>query len=103
MVERHWKGIAFREKADQYIYHLKNETLPELKAIPGFNGLSILRKETEKGVAFLIITRWETLEAIRHFSGTDLELAVVPNVVKSIMVQYDLRAEHYSVEFQSGS
>lgn len=97
MIERHWKGIAYREKANQYIDHLWNETFPELKAIPGFKGVSILRRETQEGTAFLIITRWETLSAIKNFAGTDLELAVVPAVVQSLMVKYDLHAEHYTV------
>ena len=103
MVERHWRGIAFPDKADQYIYHLTHETLPELEAMPGFKGLSILRRDTEKSTAFLIITRWETPDAIRQFSGNDLEVAVVPDVVKSMMLQYELRAEHYTVVSQSDS
>ena len=103
MVERHWRGISIREKAEQYIHHLTNETLPELKALPGFKSLSILRREAEEGTAFLIITRWETLEAIRLFAGIDLESAVVPNIVKSIMIKFDSRVEHYDVVHQSGS
>ncbi len=100
MVERHWKGIAIRERAGDYIQHLKEETLPGLKAIPGFKGLSILSQETKEGTAFLIITRWEKLESIRQFAGMNYEEAVVPDVVKAMMIRYDLRAEHYVVQWE---
>ncbi|HEX6224834.1 MAG TPA: hypothetical protein VFZ52_10515 [Chryseolinea sp.] len=103
MVERHWRGISIREKAEQYIHHLTNETLPDLKALPGFKSLSILRREVREGTAFLIITRWETLEDMRSFAGIDLESAVVPDLVKSIMIKFDSRVEHFNVVHQSES
>lgn len=99
MVERHWKGIAIREKADFYIHHLKEETLPALKAISGFKGLSILSQETKEGTAFLIITRWKELESIRQFAGMNYEEAVVPDAVKAMMIRYDHRADHYIVQY----
>jgi heme-degrading monooxygenase HmoA len=100
MVERHWKGVAIRERTGDYIKHLKEETLPGLKAIPGFKGLSILSQETKEGTAFLIITRWEKLESIRQFAGMNYEEAVAPDVVKAMMIRYDLRAEHYVVQWE---
>lgn len=99
MVERHWKGVSIREEADRYVHHLREETLPGLKAIAGFKGLSILRKEVTEGMAFLIVTRWENLETIRQFAGEDYEEAVVPDVVKMMMIRYERRAEHYAVEW----
>jgi heme-degrading monooxygenase HmoA len=99
MVERHWKGLAIREKAGHYVQHLKEETLPALKKIPGFKGFTILSQETKEGTAFLIITRWEKLESIRLFAGANYEEAVVPDVVKAMMIRYDLRAEHYVVQW----
>jgi len=99
MVERHWKGIANREKAGRYIQHLKEETLPGLKTISGFKGLSILSRETKEGTAFLIITRWEKLASIRQFAGENYEEAVVPDAVKAMMIRYDRQAEHYIVQW----
>jgi heme-degrading monooxygenase HmoA len=101
MVERHWKGTALPEKAEEYVHHLLNDTFPALKALPGFISHSILRRETELGMEFLIITRWETMEALRPFAGVDIERAVIPSAVKSMMVRYDLHAEHYAVVLES--
>jgi len=97
MIERHWKGIAIRERAGDYINHLRTETFPKLKTIPGHKGASILSRETTEGTAFLIVTRWENLDAIRKFAGVDEDEAVVPDTVKAMMIRYDDRVEHYNV------
>jgi heme-degrading monooxygenase HmoA len=46
---------------------------------------------------FLIVTRWESLEAIRAFAGPDAEAAVVPEKVQTMMLVYDRRVRHYQV------
>lgn len=69
MISRHWKGIAKHEKADSYMDHLKNDTFPKLSKIGGFIEASILSRPVEQGTEFLIITVWESMEAIRDFAG----------------------------------
>ena len=97
MLERHWKGVTFKDRADDYVHHLESETFQKLKDIPGFKSASILTRNMNDGIEFLIITRWENIQAIKKFSGEDYELAVVPDVVKEMMVRYDERAVHYTV------
>jgi heme-degrading monooxygenase HmoA len=97
MISRHWKGITRRDQADAYISHLKRETLPALRVIPGFVEASILRRDVAAGAEFQIITVWESLEAIRAFAGEDAEVAVVPHVARDMMVEFEERASHYEV------
>jgi heme-degrading monooxygenase HmoA len=97
MISRHWKGTARPGEADNYLRHLRRETFPALAGIPGFVRASVLRREVEGGTEFLVITEWESLEAIRAFSGPDPEEAVVPAVVHAMMRDYDRRAVHYEL------
>ena len=97
VISRHWKGISRRDQADAYIRHLKVETFPALRAIPGFVRASILKREVAKGMEFQIITVWDSLDAIRAFAGQDAELAVVPAVAREMMVEFEARASHYEV------
>ena len=97
MIERHWRGIARPEFADEYVAHLRRDTFPQLKRIDGFVDASILRREVERGVEFLIVTRWQSIDAIRSFAGADAEVAVVPANVQRMMIEYDPRARHYEV------
>ena len=97
VISRHWKGIARLEEADNYIDHLQNETFPSLSKLDGFIGASILRRTTEKGAEFLIVTKWRSMEAIRQFAGGTAHVAVVPAVVQEMMIEYDREVTHYEV------
>ncbi len=97
MISRHWKGIALPGQAESYASHLRHETFPGLAAIPGFVRATVLCREAEGGTEFLVVTLWESLEAIRAFAGADPEEAVVPAAVRAMMLDYDRRVVHYEV------
>ena len=99
MIERHWKGLARKERASEYIDHLRNDTFEEIKKIKGFISASILKRDASVGVEFLVITRWETLDVIKQFAGEKIETAVVPKLVQDIMIKYDKNVRHYEVNF----
>ena len=97
MISRQWRGLAKSSQADKYVEHLRQETFPKLKEIPGFVSASILRRSVPNGVEFLIVTTWESIDAIQGFAGTDVETAVVPPRVQKMMVEYDNRVRHYQI------
>ncbi|HKE41093.1 MAG TPA: antibiotic biosynthesis monooxygenase [Casimicrobiaceae bacterium] len=99
MISRHWRGIAKREDADSYVAHLKSDTFPKLASLAGFVRASILRREVANGTEFQVVTVWDSLQAIRAFSGADVESAVVAPVAQAMMVEFDRRAAHYEVAF----
>jgi heme-degrading monooxygenase HmoA len=71
--------------------------LPELEEIPGFIDVGLHRRRFEEGVEFLVVTRWESMDAISKFAGSDTEAAVVPSEVAAMMIEYDQRAKHFEV------
>jgi heme-degrading monooxygenase HmoA len=97
MISRHWRCLAKREQAADYVRHLQNETFPAIRTIPGFIDASIQRRELARGVEFVIVTRWESLDAIRKFAGVDPEVAVVPGKVQAMTLEFDSRVRHYEV------
>jgi heme-degrading monooxygenase HmoA len=98
MISRQWRGLAKSSHADKYVEHLRQETFPKLKEIPGFVSASILRRSVPNGVEFLIVTTWESIDAIQGFAGTDVGTAVVPPRVQEMMVEYDNRVRHYQID-----
>ena len=97
MVERHWTGIAKTNKAENYIEHLTEKTFPGLALLTGFIEARILRRPVEDGVEFLVITVWESVDAIRQFAGEKAEVANVPPEARTMMVRFDEFARHYEV------
>jgi heme-degrading monooxygenase HmoA len=97
VISRQWRGLARMDQAQNYIRHLRSETFPALQRIPGFVDASILSRQLAGGVEFLIVTRWQSLEAIARFAGPDSEVAVVPGSVAQMMIEFDERARHFEI------
>lgn len=97
MISRRWRALAKSEEADNYVRHLQNDTFPQLSQIPGFVSASILRRPIADGVEFLIVTKWQSMDAIRQFAGESERVAVVPPAVQTMMVEYDTVVEHYEI------
>jgi heme-degrading monooxygenase HmoA len=97
VISRQWRGLAKSKQAQNYVKHLRTETFPALRKIPGFVDASILSRPLGDGVEFLIVTRWESLDAIAKFAGADSEAAVVPAEVGAMMIDYDRRVRHFEV------
>jgi heme-degrading monooxygenase HmoA len=97
VISRQWRGLAHPNRAQDYIKHLRTDTFPALRKIPGFVDASILSRPFEAGVEFLIVTRWDSMDAIAKFSGADPEAAVVPAKVANMMIEHDRRVRHFEV------
>jgi len=97
MISRHWKGVVRKGSAAAYIAHLERETFPALQRLTGFVEASILKRETDEGTEFQIVTVWQSFDAIRAFAGPDLSVAVVPDAAGRLMVTYDRFVVHYEI------
>jgi heme-degrading monooxygenase HmoA len=97
VISRQWRGLAQPDQAQNYVKHLRTETFPALRKLPGFVSASILSRPLGNGIEFLIVTQWDSLDAIARFAGPDLEAAVVPAKPAAMMIEYDRRVRHFEV------
>jgi heme-degrading monooxygenase HmoA len=97
VISRQWRGIARSSDVQRYIEHLRGGTFPNLARIDGFVSASILQRSVPAGEEFLIVTVWESINAIKQFAGDDPGVAVVPPAVQAMMVEYDKAVRHYFV------
>jgi heme-degrading monooxygenase HmoA len=89
--------LAQATQAQNYLQHLRTETLPALRKLPGFVSATILSRHLGAGVEFLVVTQWDSLDAIAGFAGADPEAAVVPAQAAAMMIEYDRRVRHFEV------
>ena len=97
MISRQWRGLAYPNRAQDYVMHLRTVTFPALRKIPGFVDASILSRPFGAGVEFLIVTRWDSMDAIAKFAGTDSEAAVISDSAADMFIEYDRRVKHFEV------
>jgi heme-degrading monooxygenase HmoA len=89
--------LAHPNRAQDYVKHLRSETFPALQKIPGFVNASILSRPFGAGIEFVIVTSWDSMDAIAKFAGRDPEAAVVPAKAAAMMIEYDRRVRHFEV------
>jgi len=97
MIIREWRGMAARSNADAYPKHFRDYVVAELRSVPGFAGAQLSRREIDDKVEFLVLTRWQSLDAIRGFAGADMEKAVVASNAAAALVEFDTTVRHYQV------
>lgn len=64
MIARLWHGRVPTEKADAYLEYLNTSGLPDYRATPGNHGVTVLRRAEGEVTHFLLITHWESWDAI---------------------------------------
>jgi heme-degrading monooxygenase HmoA len=102
MIVRTWRGRALKDRPGAYQQHFDTAVLPALENLPGFLGAMLLRREQAGRLEFLVITRWESLDAIKGFTGEDFERAVVEPGAVAALESFDDRVSHYDVISRAG-
>jgi heme-degrading monooxygenase HmoA len=95
MITRMWRGWTAAENADQYERFLLTELFPSMRTIAGFRGAEVLRRPDGDEVAFVTLTRFESLDAIRVFAGEDYDVPVLEPQALALLSRYDERALHF--------
>src|SRR5262245_52016210 len=96
-IVRTWRGRASSSNPEGYPSRFRRNVLPELKDIEGFLGALLLKQESGEVIAFVVLTRWASMEAMRAFAGSDVARAVVEPEAVAALVNFDERVQHYEV------
>ena len=65
--------------------------------MPGFLGAYLSKRQIGDRIEFLVLTRWQGLDAVKAFAGTEPEKAVVEPGAIAALVDYDATVQHYEV------
>jgi antibiotic biosynthesis monooxygenase (ABM) superfamily enzyme len=95
MITRMWRGWTAAANADAYERFLLDELFPAMRDIAGFRGADVLRRPEGDEVAFVTLTRFDSLEAVRAFAGEDYDVPVLEPQALALLARYDQRAEHF--------
>jgi antibiotic biosynthesis monooxygenase (ABM) superfamily enzyme len=95
MITRLWRGWTEPEDADAYERFLLTELFPSMREIPGFQGAEVLRRPDGDEVAFVTLTRFDSLDSIRAFAGDDYEVPVLEPQALALLSHHEERALHF--------
>ena len=97
MIARLWRGWASRENAEAYERFLREQMFPSMQRVPGFRSVELLRRDAGGEIAFVTISRFDSLDAVRAFAGDDYERAVIEPEARALLSRADERSEHFEV------
>lgn len=101
MIARTWRGAVRAEDADAYLDYLEVTGLKEYRDTPGNRGVLALRRIDGARCEYLIVSLWDSMEAVKAFAGDDVETAVFYPEDDRFLVDRDLTSTHYEVVARS--
>jgi heme-degrading monooxygenase HmoA len=75
MITRIWHGRTTTAKSDEYLNLMRTIAIPDYRSIPGNKGAYALRRIEGDTAHFLMLTFWESEDAVRAFARDDISVA----------------------------
>lgn len=97
MIARVWRGVTSQEDRDDYFEYLSRTGVKDYRAIPGNRGVLVLRRTNDARAEFLLISLWESFDAIKRFAGADVDKAVYYAEDERFLREREPKVAHYDV------
>jgi heme-degrading monooxygenase HmoA len=97
MIARIWRGRTTAAQAGPYHEYLKKTGLKDYASTPGNKGVTVLRRVGSSEAEFLLITYWDSLDAIKRFAGDDYERARYYPEDSGFLLELEPNVAHFEV------
>ncbi len=97
MIARTWHGAVRAEDAEAYHRYLLGTGLPDYHRTSGNRGVYVFRRVEGSVAHFLLLTFWESWDAIRAFAGSDPERARYYPEDERFLLELEPTVTHYEV------
>jgi heme-degrading monooxygenase HmoA len=103
VIARTWGARADADGAAAYRRHFREEVLPALSALAGHRGAWLLERQAGAEIEILVVTLWDSMDAVGRFASSDVEAAVVAPEARAALTGFDERVRHYQLTISSGT
>jgi heme-degrading monooxygenase HmoA len=76
MIARIWQGRTRPSMGKSYLSYLNQTGLKDYKATEGFRDVLVLTRDIGDVTEYVLITLWDSMEAVQRFAGPEPERAV---------------------------
>ena len=97
MIARLWSARTSTSLSTKYMEHFWQSVAPALRKFDGYLSASVLVRSQAELVEILVITVWQSYQAIDAFAGPNRDAAVVAPEAAELLVDYDRRVRHFEV------
>lgn len=100
MIARTWHGVTEAARAKEYLEYLKKTGVPEYQQTEGNRGVYVLQRVEGDKAHFLLLTLWESVDAIKRFAGSQIERAKYYPEDEKFLLELEPTVTHYEVLIQ---
>ena len=97
MIARIWRGATRADDAEAYQDYLDRTGHAGYRRVAGHRGTFTLRRIDGDRAEFILLTLWDSLDAVREFAGADIERAVFYPEDDRYLVEREDRVAHFEV------
>ncbi len=99
-IMRLWHGKVAIEKADEYENFMVEKAAPDYSSVEGLQKLYFQRKNEKDIAHFLLVTIWDSLEAVTKFAGDNAEIAKYYPEDDSFLLEKEKYVSMYQIFFE---
>jgi heme-degrading monooxygenase HmoA len=103
MIARTWHGAVPLAKSDAYLELMRNVAIPDYAKTPGNRGAYVLHRVDGDVAHFIMLTYWDSLDAVRGFAGDDVSVAKYYDFDADYLIELEPTVQHYEVYDRPGS
>ncbi len=97
MIARIWHGRIKTEQTNEYTEYVRKTGVARHRQTPGNRGSMILTRTEDSVTHILVVSFWESLEAIKAFAGGAPEVAVYFPEDERYLLELEPGVQHYEV------
>jgi heme-degrading monooxygenase HmoA len=97
VIARIWRGETRAADADTYLEYIRQTGVADYRATPGNRDVVVLHRVNGDRAEFLILTLWESRDAIVAFAGADIDRARYYPEDQKYLLSFPEKVEHYEV------
>ena len=101
MIVRMWHGMVEASKADEYAEFMKERAVPDYSSVDGLKKLLFLRDVQTDVAHFLLVTHWDSMEAVKKFAGERPEKAKYYPEDDEFLLEKEETSALYEVFYES--
>ena len=101
MIVRMWHGMVEASKADEYAEFMKERAVPDYSSVEGLKKLLFLRNADTDVAHFLLVTYWDSMEAVKKFAGERPEKAKYYPEDDDFLLEKEETSALYDVFYES--
>lgn len=98
VVAREWRGRVAPARADEYHRYLL-EGVKKIRSVPGNLGAEVMRRAEADAVEYVVISYWESREAIKAYAGQDIEKPHHLPKDRELLLELPTRVLHYDLTY----